>query len=84
MTPEEEYSADVTRISEYANTMTIEEVMAYLEENECVVESAWLTSAMAMLERQFVITAMTAYAAAKDELLSIQLSIGPVEADEDV
>lgn len=70
---------DVALLVKYCNTVPVDDAIAYINENDCIVEAAWLTQAAAELEKKYTITVMTAYAAAKGELTSVTLTLPPTE-----
>lgn len=80
--PEPIDDRDVELITRYANTVDPEYVMAYLEEHDCLAEQAWLSFAAEKMADNWLITIMTAYAHAKGELRSLELTLPEVE-DED-
>lgn len=72
---------DVALLTGYLNSLDVDDVSAWIVENDCIVEQAWLSSVQEKLERQWATTVMTAYAHARGELESIQLTV-PESEDE--
>lgn len=77
--PEPIDDADVTLITNYVNTVDIEEAMAYISDNDCFAEEAWLSFAAGKLAENWMIQVMTAYAHAKGELTSLELTLPEVQ-----
>jgi hypothetical protein len=73
---------DVALLAKYCNTVGIDDALAWLDENECFGEQAWLAAAQEALERQWTATVMTAYAHARGELESIILTL-PADGPDD-
>jgi len=74
---------DVDVIKGLANSISPEEALGWLEDNECLAEQSWLSAAGELLERQWVLTVMTAYAHANGALDSIGLSLPPAKDGKD-
>jgi len=79
--PEDLNPEDLTLLTEYVNTVSIEEVMDYLEAASCYTELAWLETARREAEGQGRVAVATAYAAARGELKPIRLTFPVVEDD---
>lgn len=82
MSSEEFSPDDVKLIMQLANSESVEKAVDFINDDEYLVEQAWLSAAQESLERQWVVTVMTAYAHAKGLLSTISLSL-PEVWDED-